>query len=357
MKRIPELDGLRGISAVGIVLLHQCLSHFFFFWSGVDLFFVISGYLITGIILRERHSPGFFTRFYVRRSLRIWPTYYLCLAIVFALERFGRFPVAGNAFVHCLTFTQHIQNYWSSVPTLLPRAFAQTWTLAIEEQFYLLWPILLFFVPKKYASVTLGIIILASVVARSSGMPSDLLLGRADGLALGSLLAVKFEGTPRAALERDLWAVVCLCLAYFGFGAGWEGATFFAAFPVNSWATVFVFNVFFCGIVGLAVLHSGAPWLAVLRIRPLRYLGKISYGIYLYHLLVFWVIDAGMMKDPSFALPWHSLGWESVRWSLCLLIPALSWRWIEEPLMDLKPTMNPFTGKIRARASHAPDAQ
>ena len=141
--RIPELDALRGIAAVVIVIFHSNTRRMPWGWAAVDLFFVLSGFLITGIVLRHGGTRGFLGRFYARRALRIFPVYYL---VMLGLVAFGGIlprPNDPRGLLYELTYTQF-------VPVLLVRRvpayspyLGHTWTLAIEEQFYLVWPALI----------------------------------------------------------------------------------------------------------------------------------------------------------------------------------------------------------------------
>src|SRR5207244_4564952 len=145
MKEIPELDSVRGLAAAGIVLYHAFPFVFFLGWSCVDLFFVLSGYLITTIIIEHHRAPGFLRAFYARRALRIWPVYFLVLAGCLVMNRLSRqgYPAGTLGTVQHLTFTQNIQGIWGgSVPAYV-YAIGPSWSVAIEEQFYLLWPLLL----------------------------------------------------------------------------------------------------------------------------------------------------------------------------------------------------------------------
>src|SRR5438876_336938 len=116
MKRILELDALRGIAAVGVVLFHAYPHTFFFAWSFVDLFFVLSGYLITTIVLRHLQAPDLLKAFYYRRILRIWPVYYLTLIGVVVLNMLSTNGYPANGWLQHLTFTQNVQGYWLAAP-------------------------------------------------------------------------------------------------------------------------------------------------------------------------------------------------------------------------------------------------
>ena len=145
MRRIPELDALRALAALVVLLFHLNPPRFFFGWTGVDLFFVLSGYLITTIILDHQGQRGFLRNFYARRGLRIWPIYYIALFAVVAtaplVPRDRRPPLNGLGYY--VTYLQNITLYQLRPPPEFHIAFDHTWTLALEEQFYLIWPALI----------------------------------------------------------------------------------------------------------------------------------------------------------------------------------------------------------------------
>src|SRR4051812_9144594 len=112
MPRVPELDALRAFAAGIVLLFHLRPEGFVFGWTGVDLFFVLSGYLITTIILQHQAAPGFLRNFYVRRGLRIWPLYYLTLFGLVALNPFLPRPQPMAGLPYYLTYTQNVPSYW-----------------------------------------------------------------------------------------------------------------------------------------------------------------------------------------------------------------------------------------------------
>ena len=147
-EHIPALDGLRGIAILLVLAFHTELLPTLKplardGWAGVDLFFVLSGFLITRILLKSRNSPRYFTNFYARRILRIWPVYFGILLFVFASERYRLLGDSATSWwwISLATFTQnfYIGAYgWNALPDWL----GPTWSLGIEEQFYLIWPLL-----------------------------------------------------------------------------------------------------------------------------------------------------------------------------------------------------------------------
>ncbi len=147
--RIIELDALRGIAAVAVLVCHLPRG-FWFGETGVDLFFVLSGFLITGIILRNLDQPAFLRTFYWRRILRIFPIYYLALLAVYSVNAFRSNPEDTTGFPFYLAYLQRLHGYWGGNFPVIP-SLAHTWTLAIEEQFYIFWPFALVLSRRRLA--------------------------------------------------------------------------------------------------------------------------------------------------------------------------------------------------------------
>src|SRR5208337_3451124 len=178
MRRIPELDGLRGLAALTVVVFDLYPTVMPFGWAAVDLFFTLSGFLITGIILEQGDEPRFLCTFYVRRSLRIWPIYYVTIAALL---------LAGNVSWHrWLPFALYLQNtdfYLMPLEGMREKVFTpdwamlnHAWSLAVEEQFYLIWPgLVLLAGRRRVRALTFGCLV-GSVTARWAGYPSSILI-------------------------------------------------------------------------------------------------------------------------------------------------------------------------------------
>ncbi len=290
MRRVPELDALRGLAALAIVVYHFALSWFPIGWAAVDLFFVLSGYLITSIILEHQESPRFLGRFYLRRGLRIWPIYYLSLLVLLVLGPYLPRPTDWGRLAAYLTYTQNVERCWSATAREFSWYFNHTWTLAIEEQFYLFWPALVRLAGRRRVAILALAMLSASVVARGCGVHWWTLLGRSDGLALGALLATGLRDRARlewwlAGHRRGLGFLAVVAAGYLGVVAA-RGGLPGHGMPLWPATTVLAINGLFVGAVGLVVLNTGRPALGWLRRRRLVYLGRISYGLYLYHMIV-----------------------------------------------------------------------
>jgi peptidoglycan/LPS O-acetylase OafA/YrhL len=345
MKRMPELDALRALAAVVVLFFHLDPLRYFPGWTGVDLFFVLSGFLITSIILRDADSPNFYRNFYARRSLRIWPIYYLTLLTLVAINPFLSEPDRLANVWYDLTYTQNLPVYWGKQPPAPHPAFDHTWTLAIEEQFYLIWPVLVVWAGRKRLVPLCLLTILIALASRSGSTcvipqyPERLLISRSDGFALGGLLAWVFsedsllDHRPKL-VNLAFGSMVGLSSIYLVWGCWCFGALGFIGLPTprDPAGTIFVFGCLYAGIIGLVALHSGSRWLAPLRFRGLVDLGKISYGLYLYHYVVYWVIDGCHQRPRSHltSQPWPT---QAAKLLASLGLAVASWHLIERPIL------------------------
>jgi peptidoglycan/LPS O-acetylase OafA/YrhL len=324
VSRLPELDGLRGLAALAVVVFH--LSHHRWLpwgWAAVDLFFVLSGYLITGIILRERASTGFVRRFFARRSLRIWPIYYATILVLWTLDL-----APSGALAWHLAYLQFTPMYAMPGVTLTPVTIpgfwygvGHTWTLAVEEQFYLLWPFLGLLAGRRFAFIAV-LMWVTAIVMRALEFAPVLLLTRCDGLVLGALLAMfSFE---RRSVRAQTLTTTALVLA--------AGAALLAI-PLSSNVFRFLMVALICGAILCATLRlRGTRYIAWLRSRPLVWLGTISYGLYLYHNVLrnyFYAIDSRFgpfAPETEFVL----------LLAASVAVAAASWYFFERPILGLK---------------------
>lgn len=291
-KTLPELDGLRGLAVLGVLFYH-CHPRLegtwvgyasLWGWAGVNLFFVLSGFLITSILLDAREKPRYYHNFYGRRALRIWPVYVLVLVVCYANAPWFIGPSVLDAVKAApwLAYIFFVQNLFH---LSLPPAIGPTWSLAIEQQYYLLWAPVVRWLRRPWM---LGLALTAALVCSPLvrylnpewmwGMPTHTLI-KLDGIALGSLLAL---GLYTLALSRRAW----LWIGLGGFAAGMAAAATVAG------GTSFLDTALaagFAGAVLAAIASTGArnPLSAALRRGPLAFYGRISYGLYMTHIMVF----------------------------------------------------------------------
>lgn len=377
--RIPEIEGIRGILSLIVLIGH---ANYFdtgrelvipWFWGCMEVFFVISGYLITDIALEHGSSSNFRRTFLLRRCLRIWPLYYVvllaCLAETAVAVKVGRMegfdPWPGLA--QCLVFLQNLElaNTIAGNPPVhsdQPYAFGHSWSVALEEQFYVLCAIVLptFAVATGVANRRLvwmicGIVAL-SVLLRVFGMHWWLLVARFDGFGLGMLLAVLLRAAGvglagagdsslvnRQTAEKlivgafrvgSVAAVAVSVLSYWlpvaelhheVWGAGPTIQTALAGMAL------FLYSVFGFGLVGFCVIRTGGSPLSVLRSAWFQLLGKISYSTYLWHIPVLLFSEAVFRKYLGVAAEFSMLASIPV----ALAVSYVSYTLIEHPFLSM----------------------
>jgi len=366
-RHIAELDGLRGIAVLFVLLYHFSIvltyatgpiralrTVFTPGWTGVDLFFVLSGCLITGILLDEKGSRDYFRRFYIRRVLRICPVYYLALLVSFTLARAWLLPAAGVPITTSLAYLFNFSN-WLSLHAREIEALNHYWSLAVEEQFYLTFPLAVFLLSRKALLRALTAVVVLAPVVRffilSTVADPDmakriayvLTPARADGLAFGALVAIvlRDERMRAAALRYSgvaLAAIISLLLVWFGVKA---------RFHLESPATLSALYTVLACAYALIVLRSadaagdrGAVQ-AFLRWRLLRKAGRYSYAAYVFHfpLLVATMPLFLALSERGrhlLALPWFLAGI-----ALTFLLARISWSVMEAPILRLKTVLAP----------------
>jgi peptidoglycan/LPS O-acetylase OafA/YrhL len=303
-KRMPELDFWRGTAIASVLLYHAIywsapnqpnkienwFTHLTIFgWLGVNLFFVLSGFLITGILLDSKGKNGYFRSFYGRRVRRIVPAYALCLALLIV---FHIVSVGGT--LRAITFTAN----YSMLPAA--RSYAPLWSLSVEEQFYLVWPIIVLLASRRtLASICVGVCIIepfARYFAWTHGRgPYDNLIIHgtlfvADSLALGALGALYFRSSWAGKRSAALLSASFVLLACVIFLVGYHHELLHRIYPVGAALQVVPFDLVFAAAIFASVTYKPRILNAGIT-RPVRALGDISYGLYLYHLIAFTIYD------------------------------------------------------------------
>lgn len=339
---IPELDGLRGLAILSVVIYH-CHPRLHssgletaaqWGWAGVNLFFVLSGFLITGIILDSRSDPSFFKNFYARRALRIWPVYVLLLALhyvalpwIFGSLWWAWHEVKGAPWLHYALFVQNM------FLVALPPAIGPTWSLAIEEQYYVVWAPLARFVRERLLLVLLCAVLVASPLVRTANLPwitATHTLTHLDGIAVGSLIALSLR---MFAWSRAVWRGVAITAIAVGIAAAVPLLMRGSAFTDSALA------VTFGGCLLLAVVTRGAGeqtlYTRALQLSPLRFYGRISYGLYMTHIMTFVVIGAFDARMDQYGTR-GDLVVVAVRLALSTAVATLLWYGFEQPILRLK---------------------
>jgi len=299
LKYFPELNALRGIAALMVLFFHYMLStdpklhpslHLLykvsvFGQTGVTLFFVLSGFLITRILVSTRHIKKYFAGFYIKRMLRIFPLYYLALALYyFVMPLITGTPQYGN---NAWMYWVYLQNFadtfnWNATG---PQHF---WSLAVEEHFYLFWPVIVYYSAKRRLLFFIVAIIALAVVCRCILIHYGygtfyFTFSVIDALALGALLAW-LEAENMLSKIKFNWVIIISLLLllpswlYVG-GKGFDIVQIIK-FPIIA--------SFYAGIIGKLV--SQQTWFnQIFLFSPLNYTGKISYGLYVYHPMCFMI--------------------------------------------------------------------
>jgi len=361
---MPELDFLRGVAILVVVLYHGFywiiinyydLSVFNGLgkiiilstaggWLGVHLFFVLSGFLITGILLDTKERPDYFKRFYSRRALRILPAYLALLCILLILG-----AIQWPFLVISVFFLSNLAVLFG-----LSVQYAPLWTLAIEEQFYLFWPQAVRRLSKKALTIlALSVVVLTTIlrlIAVLSGQRQGLTIYTwflTDGFTMGSLMAIYLRSkyaTRKKVLHMGLILVaVGLSIMAVGapFGILTHKTTFGSIFQFVPWYFVFAGTILLFLIVGTSHLKRFVLW------NWLRYFGYISYGLYLIHFFIFTELDLLAQKlSPALSIFIHTTASGLVlRFiigaGMSILIAALSRKYFESFFLNLRNKNNP----------------
>ena len=333
MERIRELDALRGLGAAAILCYHYWPNTFFFGWSRVDFFFVLSGYLTTTILIKTPSHQNSLMNFYAKRAGRICPAYYLLLLILVVFDTRRMEAVHTAALIHAASFTQYTPHYWSGkVPPYTLGPLDHTWSLALEQQFYLIWPLIIRMCGRRHLIMTAVWIAVDSVVVRAVGLHPWTLLARCDGLALGGVLAVALDENVRVGHRTTLFILALSCVAGLTYTVVYltrPGIPKSFNLPLDFGASLAVLsvNLFYTGFIGLVICFSGHRAMLFLRFRALCYVGRFSYGIYLFSSSILLFIDSILGADSLWSKP--------VSVALTIAVAAASWELFECPLSKL----------------------
>ncbi|HVJ07682.1 MAG TPA: acyltransferase [Acidisarcina sp.] len=364
---IPQLDGVRGIAILLVLLCHMgaivrdtsIAPYLEFGWVGVDLFFVLSGFLITRILVGTRDKSGYWWRFYSRRGLRIWPLYYAFLfvnaGLIVASSHVGFLEriihSSANLRAHPLSIATPwvlylvlAQNFYPATLFSFKDFTSITWSLCIEEHFYVVWPLLVRRLSIPRLRVILVLLLLLSPIARLVAflsfhggnydvyyqMVNRVTPFHLDGLIAGCLLALSWNP-----LEPRRYARVFVAL----FLGGGIVSAVLLRFVNHGIAFSFVFSclaALFAGLVGLALMG----WqLRFFSNSILRYIGTISYGLYLIHPTVFLIFQSHSIYSKlgiTNNLAVVELVAAAIAIACSFALATLSWRYFESPILRLK---------------------
>lgn len=350
-KHMPELDILRGFAILVVVVYHGLywssavsptrlgtfvIQASVFGWLGVNLFFVLSGFLITGILLDSKGRKDFYRRFYLRRVFRILPVYWLMIAIMLLVGHLTLSSAAVSFFF--------LVNYSGELS--VAGNYGAFWSLSVEEQFYLLWPMLVANVSRRtFTAISIGICLVEPVLrwlVATGHIPfggvRDSTWLIADNLALGALAAL-FARSRYGTLRNGIFvggsiiaAGVLILVAGLPFGILHRTNVFGATLQAVPW------NLMFTGVL-LLMLGLRSPFWSSLYAAPMRFLGYISYGLYLCHLLVFEAYDRLVMHLSMQPLKLHLQGAFTrllIAGLLAVFVSWLSRRFYEDRFLRIK---------------------
>jgi peptidoglycan/LPS O-acetylase OafA/YrhL len=371
---IRALDGIRGLAIILVMLFHfegrvpACnvvigsLKFICSFgWVGVDLFFALSGFLITGILLDTRQADNYFGAFYARRILRIFPLYYAVLtAVVVAAglkhPRPNGVPLVADEKLYFLYLTNWLalwKGKWG------PNMLGHFWSLAVEEQFYLIWPLCVWLMaPRKLARLAVSAAIVALLVrifwVAHTGPSQAIVMAtvtRMDSLLCGALGAILIRNTEALKCGRKWlpWFGFVAILAFIGVAGflravhGPGGELPFA----ETWGFSFL-AVGFSNLIVLAAVSDGAATLMqrVLRNGVLTDFGKYSYGIYVYHVPILGACEFLIYKSFLKAFVanfWFGVLYFAVLFPVSFFIAKVSYEYFERHFLALKRYFEPRT--------------
>src|SRR6266850_4400810 len=352
--KMPELDAIRGVAILSVLFYHgffwsngitglQGAARLFvqltrFGWLGVNLFFVLSGFLITGILVESKQRTDYYKRFYIRRALRILPAFYaVLLALTLMPSQNGRYLF--------LSFF-----YLSNLAPLfaIPMTYTMLWSLAVEEHFYLIWPLVVRRLSFRWLIAWTIAVVVAVPGIRAMVFGPKLSEGFAyytwfvaDGLATGAVLALllRIPDFTRRNLAQLSGGAIAVTVVLLAGGAPWGILTrqrFLGAMLMLT-ASHFLF----LGLIGLSLLAGTSRWSWIVNRPILQFFGNISYGLYLIHWLVFmWYDDVVRIYWPDAYPPNGRCGLIILRFicvaGVATALSYLSRRFFEEPFLRLK---------------------
>jgi peptidoglycan/LPS O-acetylase OafA/YrhL len=327
--RWPALDGLRAVAVCAVILTHTWVSQFPGGWIGVDVFFVLSGFLITGVLLREHGETGTISLlgFYRRRAVRLLPAVLVMLPVV-VIAAYVLRPGLASATLRMAIFTVVYSANWFAASHQPTGLLSHTWSLSVEEQFYLVWPLLLILMLRwrsaRLALVLTIVCIVAVVIHRTMAAqtvnPHDAQLfwrtdTRVDSILVGCALCLAsslgYKGSER------LWRTGALI------GMAYMAALLPTAYNTGGWNYTIGYTVLAlaaASVVGAVAVHPWQPLVRVLSWTPLVRIGKISYAVYLWHFPIAVLLPLG--QGPVLAL---------ATFALSVLVAEVSWRVVELP--------------------------
>jgi peptidoglycan/LPS O-acetylase OafA/YrhL len=353
MRYQPALDGLRAVSVLLVLGLHASYGHFPGGWLGVNVFFVLSGFLITSILLDEHARTGALSikRFYYRRALRLLPALCVALALTGLLWWACGWP--GSYSFGALASLFYYSNWIKALGRGVELgAFGHMWSLSVEEQFYLVWPLMIIPLARrlpqaKVLGAVLAGLVLALALGRSAlwyaGSPLadyNSTLARADALILGAAIAALFRDERFVTLARSPAGQTA---AWLGMLITLVSAGLFDEYRpwLYTYGGLTLFSLAAAAMIASAAAAEHGPFARVLQRSPLVWIGKRSYGLYLYHFALFQALE--VLRAPGLA----NFAWvTAVRFAVTFAVAAASFAWVEQRFLRMKATLAPHDDEL-----------
>ena len=359
-KFLPSLEGIRGYAFLLVFFYHYFWNDEFPFqripwlyplflikqiaWIAVPMFFVLSGYLICGILIDTRDKEGYFKVFYTRRILRVFPPYYIALVFIGVVGLLGHVSLDYRYYVHFF----YIQNLLPAYPDLAwlgTLRLGHLWSMAVEEQFYLLWPLVVWLCPNKRVLLRVTVLFVgASCAIRFASHWANISAMRVytwtptrlDAILLGALLAIVRRDAIYKKLEPlgkyiALAGIVTLMAVAAVTGDSWPIKTHLRAALL-----IPLVNVLSAGLI-LGVLEPGSFLCRACSQRWICWLGSRSYGLYLFHFLFLdWLARFGSQLAMHMPRRLAYLLGIALAFSFTLVLAAVCYTFVEQPAMNLK---------------------
>lgn len=346
--RYIELDGLKGVSTTFVVAAHIDIRPVFWAWSWMDMFFVLSSFLLTRIVHKKCTDMTGVIAYYGRRIERIWPLYLLTISVLLVVtwainHRYDTAVFDLTVFARLFTFSQYSEMMFHPVAGYDYIYYTRhLWSLAIEEQFYVVLPLgmlLLRRTPLVIWLPTLLAVVVLSTVQRVAHPNMYILTSHMDAFALGSLLALSLP-LLSANLQRANWLLLCtavLSLALFSpyLFSGYASLLDDGTVPgYEAWPALFS-ALFWVSVIGLLALNRGSGKLSLMRFGALVHFGNLSYAVYLIHYPILKLLPGPMMaRVDGLSL----LSAELLCLPLILLLAEVLYRTIDRPLQLKRPS-------------------
>lgn len=364
-RHIPALDGLRGL-AILLVTLFRFIKQFKEIdgpldetatrlmtqgYRGVDLFFVLSGFLITGILYDTKQAPHYFRDFYVRRSLRIFPLYYAVLLVLLAASLLAPQAVANSPFAksadnapwlwfYGANIVQSLQNSWMLGP------LNHFWSLAVEEHFYLVWPLATYYLSRRQAMTLcvalagIALALRAALAAQGQNVAAEVLtFCRMDALCMGALLSLYLRGPVKPSTAT--WTICFSTAASAAVLLMLYGLSRRFLTIADTLVPVFCVGAIYCAVAGTKT----SPVRSLMECGPLRMLGRYSYGMYVYQSILIPLVPMSLAAS-TFAVAAPSLlvakiGYVAIMSVVTLLLAMISFHCFEQPFLQWKDRLAP----------------